>query len=307
MFIIADIGSNWVTKEDCFDSVFYASKTGADAVKFQLYDHKKLYGFDGKLKGSLPKEWVENLYQKAHDCGIEFMITPFHHEDVQFLDRYVKRWKIASSDLTYIPLLEAVAATTKPVILSVGASSLEDIERAVNILMNNRIYLMYCVSSYPSTEHDLNYIELLYNEFQHPVGYSDHSTDVYMSAYAAKRFYNCAIYEKHLKVRDMDTPDAPHSLTWWDFRKMVNRTKVLGPIDWKIQPSEKDMLTFHNRRLVAIKDIKPGDFFILGVNYGYYRTKIKQIGLPISDHRELEGLEAKSEVMAGRTITQNDI
>ena len=89
-FIVAEVGSNFKTLDDCRRSIQLAKSCGADAVKFQAFDHKALYGFDGEISGSLPLEWLPGLADKANSLGIEFMCSAFSPEILLEVNRYVK-------------------------------------------------------------------------------------------------------------------------------------------------------------------------------------------------------------------------
>lgn len=309
MYIIADVGSNWATKQDCLDSIYYASKAGANAVKFQCYDHKKLYGYQDRMDHVLPLEWAPELARQAERYKIEFMATPFCPYDVKYLNDFVDKWKIASSDLAYPQILEAVAKTDKPVILSTGASTEEDISRAIQHLKQGKTFLMYCISDYPCKDHDLTFMEYLWHKHGVPVGLSDHSVDIYNTPYCAKYFFNAVILEKHFKIANMDTPDNGHSLHWHDFKRMVDRLKVRGTLNqWKTNHSELDMVQMHNRRLVALEEIQPGDELRFGVNFGAFRTKSRD-ATRISPFKwqELEGKTSKNKIFQGQALTYGDI
>jgi sialic acid synthase SpsE len=275
-FIIAEIGSNWNSLTDCLTAISMAKVVGADAVKFQLFDFKALYGMDiGEghhvMVGALPPEWLPKLKEKADAVGIELMCTFFSPEDVKKYDHLLTRHKIASSDLTYPQLLEVIRDTGKPVVLSVGASNVGDINRAICILGDCDFTLTYCVSSYPSYDHNLFEINSLAQHFGAGVGYSDHSKDIYAPV-SAWHHFGCPIIEKHYNPLELDTPDAPHSIDTPMFQEMVKRIRQTTPFEFSPKPSEKDMFLRHNRRLIAIKDIKAGDTFEYGVNFGCYRS-----------------------------------
>lgn len=149
-FIIAEVGSNWQTFDDCKDSIAKAASCGADAVKFQAYDHKALYGVsrrsvawggledpnrdDVVFPGTLPLEWLPKLKAKADACGIEFMCSAFSPELVEAVDPYVNVHKVASAEMTHIRILEKLRKLGKPVILSTGASGEADIRGALHVL-----------------------------------------------------------------------------------------------------------------------------------------------------------------------------
>jgi len=309
MYIIADIGSNWDKKDDLLDSIYYAKKAGANCVKFQFYDGKKLYGpgYKEEVTGSLPKDWIPELHEKAKLEKIDFCVTPFHEDDIEFLNDYNKRfWKVASSELTYRAMLENIAETNKVVVLSLGAAKEDDIKAAINIFRGKcDLRLMYCVASYPTTAHDLAKIKYLNDKFGYPVGFSDHTLDIYQSAAACAFLYNCTVYEKHFKVREMNTPDSGHSLNFTNFKKLVDRVrnpdlaKTIGPLE-----SEWEMVQKHKRRLVATKDIKEGDFILYGDNIGSFRG-ITYDPTRISPHdaEKVQGKKAKRAIKIFDVIT----
>jgi sialic acid synthase SpsE len=186
-FIIAEVGSNWLTLEDCLTSISQAKLCGADAVKFQAYNPQALYGapLDGswtfapiRLDGQLPLEWLPKLAEKAKAVGIEFMCSAFSPELVDAVDPYVNIHKVASAEMTHVRILEKLRQIGKPVILSAGASGVEDIRAALSTLGPIPVVLMYCVAAYPAREVNLGSIQLLKTQFDRPVGYSDHSVDV---------------------------------------------------------------------------------------------------------------------------------
>ncbi len=294
-FIIAEIGSNWTSFEQAKDSISFAKQAGANAVKFQLFDYKCLYGFYPKIENGLDGfwndngidrglqdisdpymtiEWLPKLKEKADACGIEFMCSAFSPELYDAIDPFVSVHKIASSEIGYPQLLEKVKSKGKPIILSVGASSKGDIEHAMRILRGGpQVVLMYCCSSYPSRMYNLFYMQDLKETFNVPVGLSDHSTDVYYPALSSVHHFGAVAIEKHVNFFDIETPDSGHSLSKDDFRLMC---EVLhGKRDYKHfnpMPEEKDMFLRHNRRLIATKDIHPGDPFKYGENFGAYRS-----------------------------------
>ena len=306
MYIIADIGSNWRTKEDCLQSIFYAHKAGADAVKFQYFSHEKLYGFKSKMfPGSLQRDWIAHLHKKAIAHGIDFMVTPFHDKDVKFLNRYVDRWKISSSDITYYPLLEAVGETGKQIILSCGASNDENIRRALEVLKDNDVILLYCVSSYPSVEDDYFYIKYLADKYGVQTGYSDHTLQVYNGLLMCD-LMGGVVYEKHFKIADMKSPDNGHSLDYLSFSRMTMRYHGdFKPYQMK-NFGEDDMYKYHNRRLVVTKDIKRGDIFKYGTNFGYYRSTIKCDYSYEVDRKVVDGRKSTCFISAGSSICGGD-
>jgi len=294
-FVIAEVGSNWGDFTDAKDSVTKAAMAGANAVKFQIFDWSSLYGTMALQKtdalsnqdlilkkqaidkNSLPKLWVPKLKEKADACNIEFMCSAFSPELYEFIDPFVSTHKIASSEITSPPILAKVKSLGKPILLSVGASSIGDIKLALNILKDGpKVTLMFCVSAYPSHLYNLFAINDL-KALGCDVGFSDHSLDIYPVLSAYKHF-GCKYIEKHVNFSPVDdqlktkSADINHSLTHEDFVYMMQflrGTRNIGTFN--PTPEEKEMFLRHNRRIVATKDIKAGDRFTYPGNFGFYR------------------------------------
>lgn len=318
-FIIAEVGSNWTSFEDAKDSISMAKNVGADAVKFQLYTQKALYGHEWDCPApmwELPLEWIPKLAEKAAACDIEFMCSAFSPELLKLVDPYVKRHKIASAELTYPELLLAAKETGKPILLSTGGSSLTDIGVAIELIEglegNTEITLMYCVSAYPAKNVNLSAIDRLRlfrvaHKYACKVGYSCHTTDWYTPV-AAVKYHGATVIEKHFKLRDMDTPDSPHSLNPEEFKEMVDAIKGKSDGVSFPDPQERAMLTRHNRRLIATADIRAGELLEYGRNFGCYRAISEDIhGLHGFAYRHISGKTCKEPLKAGDPITPRHI
>lgn len=319
-FIIAEVGSNWLTFDDCKNSIAQAKQCGADAVKFQAYTRKDLYGIDDGTvaPGTLPLEWLPRLAEKAKACGIEFMCSAFSPELIDAVDPYVNIHKVASAESTHKRMLKRLRDIGKPVLLSTGAHGIEDVMMASDILDQIPHVLMYCVSSYPARRIDLFQIHTLRTQFGCLSGYSDHSTDVETVPVIASSHGACVI-EKHVTFIDADTPDSPHSLTAEEFKRMVYCIKnqkyqaLLTPGDkavaWKAPtPEERPMVLRHNRRLIALKDIRAGERLVENQNFGIYRS-LKDDTHAFSPMMidEVSGRVAKRAVKAGDGIGPGDV
>lgn len=251
MEVIAEIGSNFKTLDDCVSSIRQAKQAGANIVKFQLYTFKELYGVEGvKMPGELPREWIHSLSEVARREGIEFMCTGFSAGGYRFLNPYVKRHKVASSELPDIELLSTLNSLGKPVILSTGGSTLNEIGSALLMLRNVQVTLMYCVVDYPARVVDLRHLELMKDRFGDgcSYGYSDHSTDVLHIPFLAKSF-GAVVLEKHVNFTNhTDTPDAPHSLSASEFQMMTQRLKSRLKPEETFQPNpwKRKMITLPN-------------------------------------------------------------
>src|SRR5919197_488334 len=197
IYVIAEAGVNHGgNKERALALVRAAKWAGADAVKFQTFradrlastrpaklthtkDQPNLQELFKKLE--LPFDTFRALHKEANRIGIEFLSTPFDEESADFLDDLgVSAFKIASGDITHRPLIEHVSRKGKPVLLSTGMSSAEEIEKAIDWMhtqSNDQLVLLHCVSSYPTQADELNLksVQFLRDRFGVPVGFSDHS------------------------------------------------------------------------------------------------------------------------------------
>jgi sialic acid synthase SpsE len=222
------------------------SACGVDAVKFQTLRKDKLVApriwqdkmwvenpVNQKFSNlELPDEWHFELKQTADEHDIEFISTPFYLEAVNLLEEVgVTTYKIASGDITFTPLLETVGRTGKRVILSTGASSLSDIERALETLTrvsSGPVSLLHCVANYPPkwSEMNLRALVTLKETFDLPIGISDHSPgDIIPLAAVA---LGATIIEKHVTFdRSLPGPDHPFAMTMDEFCEMVTRVRLL--------------------------------------------------------------------------------
>lgn len=245
--LIAEVGSNYDGYLDRAIEYIKAAKAfGADIVKFQSLIKEKLvapkmWSEEGSSDNPvyqqfsslmLPEEWHFILKQAADENGIEFMSTPFYLEAVDLLERVgVETYKIASGDITFKPLLEAVGRTGKKVILSTGGSSLKDVEKAISILKQTGagdITLLHCVSNYPPqwSEMNLRAIVTLRNAFDLPVGISDHTPGTIVPIAAVT--LGSAVIEKHVTFdRSLPGPDHPFAMTMEEFAEMVRQVRQI--------------------------------------------------------------------------------
>lgn len=264
-FVIAEVGSNWRTKKDCLKAIDRAIDTGADAVKFQLYSHQSLYGYPGTLgDGVLDPMWFSEFQDRCADM-IEFMCSAFSVDDALIVDPFVDRHKVASSDMLNFPMIEQMISSEKPLIVSTGGHTLKDVGKLVKSFLSSKFgrftdfTLLYCESSYPSRRHNLEKMSLL-KRFGCPIGFSDHTTDVFWAPVAAVKYFGATIIEKHFNpLGFVDTPDCGHSLDFYDFTDMVQSIRKAG-IETDIYDSkgEAPMREFHNRRQTE---------------HGFYRVK----------------------------------
>lgn len=251
MKVIAEIGSNWKNVGDIIQSIATAKVCGADIVKFQSYTRADLYGSFTLNPTDGIKPPISFLKETCDKIGIEFMCTAFSPANYAYIDPFVSRHKIASSEITDINILRTVASLGKPVIVSTGGATIDETDQAVSILDGLAVTLLHCVVDYPSRIVDFRHLDELKERYGDKVsyGYSDHSCDVLNIPMVAKH-RGAVIIEKHVNFTEhTDTPDAPHSLNEKEFSMMVRNLKGT------LSPRETFINNPHKR-------IKSGDRFI---------------------------------------------
>lgn len=288
VFIIAELSANHNQDfEIAVKTIKAAKAVGADAIKLQTYtpdtitidcnneyfqiksgtlwDGKTLY--DLYKEAYTPWEWQPKLKQIAEEEGLICFSTPFDNTAVDFLEKMnVPAYKVASFEITDIPLIEYIASKGKPVIISTGIATLADIEEAVNACRkagNNDIALLKCTSSYPAPIDEANLLTIpnLRDTFKVVLGLSDHTlgSDVAIAAVAI----GAKIIEKHFIVdRKLGGPDAAFSMEPEEFKQMVisirNVEKALGTINYQLTPKVEKSRIFA-RSLFIVKDVKEGE------------------------------------------------
>jgi len=218
---VAEVSSNHNRDLDrCFKFIDTAAEIGCSAIKFQLFRVEELFApeilersedHQRRKEWELPVEFLPDLHKRCDQVGIQFACTPFYLQAVEELEPYVSFYKIASYELLWKDLLAAVAETGKPVILSTGMATLEEIREAVDILGTagcNDLTLLHCVSAYPTPVDECNLaaIGTLRNEFniQHSTlniqfGWSDHSVNPGV-IYRAVHYWSASMIEFHLDL-----------------------------------------------------------------------------------------------------------
>ena len=287
-FIIAELSANHMNDFDIAVKTIEAMKeAGADAIKFQTYTPdtitidcdneyfqiKQGTIWDGQVLYDLyedafmPWDWQPKLKKIAEDLGLIVFSSPFDKTSVDFLEEMdVPAYKIASYEITDIPLIEYVASKGKPIIISTGIASLEDIEFAIKTCLdagNDQIAILKCTSSYPSPfdEINLNVIPALEEKFNVVVGLSDHTMGSEVAI--AGVVLGAKIVEKHFILdRNMDGPDSEFSMEPQEFKQMVdsirNVEKALGNDNFEL--TEKMIINQDfSRSLFVVKDMKMGD------------------------------------------------
>lgn len=288
-YIIAELSANHNHDFDMAIKLIEAAKTaGADAIKLQTYtpdtitinsdaepfqirgtlwDGRTLY--DLYAEAYTPWEWHPKLKQAANDLGMDLFSTPFDFTAVDFLESIgVPAYKIASFENVDLPLLQRVAATGKPIIMSTGMATYEEIDEAVQTIRTaggEQLALLKCTSAYPAPpeEANLNVIPALAAAFNVVVGLSDHTMDVAVPVVSVT--LGARIIEKHFTLaRTMGGPDSAFSLEPHEFKTMVDAVRVaeqaLGTVTYGPMPSEHKSIGFR-RSLFVVKDMKAGEVF----------------------------------------------
>lgn len=244
MFLVAEAGVNHNGRlTDAFMLVDAAKKAGADAVKFQLFESKKLWGDDRIKHLELRYDDMEKIYQHCQELSIEFMCTPFGVAEMLFLRPMLKRIKIPSGLLTNRALLEEADNACLPIILSTGMSEEKEIWEAVDTIMGRELTILQCTSSYPCRLEDVNLRAMvtMRDIFKTDVGLSDHTTSITVPIAAAA--LGATIIEKHFTLdREATGPDHKTSITPSEFKWMrlaiIEVVAALGDGVKKVEDSE---------------------------------------------------------------------
>ncbi len=288
-FIIAEAGSNHDRKlNQALRLIEVAAEAGADAVKFQVFSADRIvantkkrivslrrdkFGAYGKTlyemykKLEMPMEWLARLQRHARNCGIIFCATPFDEQAVDELQKInVPLYKIASFELVHIPLIEYIAATGRPVILSTGMATIREIAEAVEAVRKtgNRQYaLLHCAIEYPPRMADLNLaaMDMMSKRFTCPIGYSDHTLGITVPVAAVAR--GAKIIEKHYTIsKKLKGPDHRFALDPAELKSMVAAIRdveeAIGVPEKKPVPAEEIHLRRGRRSIFSACDIKPG-------------------------------------------------
>ena len=328
-FIVAELSANHGHKlELALQSVRAAKEAGADAIKIQTYTADTITlncdADDFKVKGTLwdgrtlydlyqeaytPWEWHQAIFDEAKKCGLICFSTPFDKTAVDFLENLGNPiMKIASFEITDIPLIEYAAKKGKPMVISTGVAMPEDIELAVKTCRdagNNDITLLKCTSSYPAPIEDANLMTMqdMKQRYGVKVGLSDHTmgSDVAVAAVAL----GASLVEKHFILdRSIGGPDAAFSMEVSEFAAMVisirNVEKALGQITYPSDPTTIKGREFC-RSLYVAQPMKKGDIIteqnVRSVRPGY--------GLHPKYLNELIGKKVNQDVNIGDRMTWN--
>jgi len=326
--IIAEIGS---VHDGSFGNAIklieLAKDCGASSVKFQTHIAKEetlenapmpsffkgepRYEYFQRTSFSLT-QW-EELKAKCDIIDIEFLSSPFSIKAIEILEKIdMMKYKIPSGEVTNIPLLEVIAETKKPILLSSGMSSWEELDNAVNTIQktHNNITVLQCTSEYPCDYErvGLNIMMEIKDRYNLPIGLSDHTLSNY-SAFAAT-VLGATVIEKHLSFnRKMYGSDAKHSLEPNEFKDLVDGIEAIqkmlsSKIDKNLIVKDmKEMKEVFQKSIVSVVDI-PKNSIITKDMIGY---KKPGIGIPASDYNNVIGKKTKKDISNNSLILEKDI
>lgn len=314
---IADIAANHDGDlQRAFHLIELAKEAGADIAKFQNFKAEKIVSknafdnmprqthqagwsksvFEVYQDASLADEWTEKLKEKCNEIGIEYMTSPYDFESVDLADQYSNAFKIGSGDVTWTEMLEYIASKGKPVLLATGASELEDVKRAMQVLQRHTddIVLMQCNTNYTVDRENFKSINLnvlkLYNELYPDtvLGLSDHTQGC--TTVLGALALGARVFEKHFT--DDNTrigPDHKFAMNPIGWREMVEKSMdlfyALGDGIKRIEDNEKSSRIVQQRSIYFCRDMKRGEkitkadiFPVRPINLeGFYPYEIDKI------------------------------
>ncbi|WP_343631862.1 pseudaminic acid synthase [Fluviicola sp.] len=330
VFIIAELSANHNGSiETAIETIKAAKRAGADCIKLQTYtadtitldsdkDDFLIKGtiWDGRRLHELyqeaytPWEWHAKLFEVAREEGLICFSSPFDYTAVDFLeDLDAPAYKIASFEITDIPLIRYTASKGKPVIISTGIAEYDDIALAVKTCQeagNDQIVLLKCTSSYPAPieEANMRMVEQIAKDFNVLTGLSDHTMGSIVPIVAVS--LGAKIIEKHFILdRSIGGPDASFSMNEQEFKEMVNQVrmaeKALGVVDYKLTPKQHAGKVF-SRSLYISQDLKAGEI----VTEKHIRSVRPGYSLHPKYYSELIGKRSLKDFTIGDRIKKED-
>jgi pseudaminic acid synthase len=326
--VVAEISANHNGSLDrALKTITAAKRCGADAVKIQTYtadtmtidcdlpdfmikgglwDGYKLY--DLYKEAQTPYEWHKPIFEHAKKEGITIFSTPFDETAVDLLESLdAPAYKIASFELIDLPLIQYVAKTGKPMILSTGMATKEEIDEAVTTARDSgckELVLLHCISSYPAPidQAHLRQIPVLAKRFKVPVGLSDHTLGTTASVVATG--LGACVIEKHFTLSRGDKgPDSEFSLEPEELRLLCHEVRkawmALGKPRFRREPVEVKSKMFR-RSLYVVKDMKKGEM----LNSKNMRRIRPGYGLPPKMYYQLIGKKVNKNIKAGTALVK---
>jgi pseudaminic acid synthase len=332
VFIIAELSANHNgSLQTALDTITAMAQSGADAIKLQTYtpdtitldcDNEMFTISQGTLwdkrtfydlyaEAMTPWGWHKQLFDHAKSLGMEAFSSPFDNSAVDFLSELdVPAYKIASFEITDIPLIEYTAAKGKPIIISTGIATLSDIEEALNACRrvgNGQITLLKCTSAYPAALEEMNLLTIndMKTRFGVNVGLSDHTMS--LAAPVAAVALGARVIEKHFILdRSMGGADSAFSLEPKEFKMMVDAVrdteKLLGKVTYELSPKSLKSREF-SRSLFISDDVKAGET----ISASNVRSVRPGFGLPPKYLKEIIGKKFKEDISKGTPLSWDHI
>ena len=310
-YFIAEAGLNHNTDIKLAKNLIEEAKNcGADAVKFQTYKSEQFLTpssnfFKGFKDAELAHEKFSELKDHAKNVGITFFSAPFDRQSSDYLNEIdVPCFKIASGDMTDIPLIKHVAKMHKPMIISTGLANMDEVENAVNACLyegNRKIILLHCIAHYPTEPHETNLLAMdtLRKKFQCPIGYSDNGEPLLVDIVAASMGAN--IIEKHFTLdKKLPGPDHFFSIDPAGLKKLISEIRIVESMKGdgikSPQISELELRTQTRKSITASMDIQEGEI----LTEEKLLTKRPAVGIEPKYFNQILGKKVN------RTIKQND-
>jgi pseudaminic acid synthase len=330
--IIAELSANHGGDINiAIETIRAAKRTGADAIKLQTYTADTLtinckkddfrintgsvwdgeYFYDLYDRAHTPWEWHSKLFEVAKEEGLLCFSSPFDFTAVDFLEKLdCPIYKIASFEITDIPLIEYVASKGKPIIISTGIATLEDVELAIKTCKkvgNNDITILKCTSAYPAAPEDANLLTIpdIIKRFGVKSGLSDHTLGI--EAPVVSVALGGSVIEKHFILdKSVGGPDAHFSLDEKEFAEMVravrNAEKMIGKAEYNLTEKKKKSREF-SRSLYIVKDVKKGDV----VTHENVRSIRPGFGMHPKFYKEIIDKKFNKDLPFGTALKWNDI
>lgn len=329
-FIVAELSANHNNDKSLIkDTIKAAKDSGANGFKIQTFDlnhmtlnvkNKKYKNKEGLWKGyyhydlykeiQLPWEWHEMIFEECDKIGLLCFSTPFDINSAIFLEKLNNPiYKIASSEISHIPLLKFVSRLGKPIIFSTGVATENDITLAINTIKKHTrdITILKCTASYPTSLEDSNILSIntLKKKYGFKVGLSDHTAG--HAAAVAAVSNGASVIEKHFILdKSIITPDSSFSMTPKTFSKMVSEIRKVEKVLGSSKLEQKQLLEksrYHMRSIFSIKSIKKGEVF----SEDNIRVLRPNLGLHPKYYDQILGKKSKRDIFKNTPISLLDI
>ena len=323
VLIVAEIGNNHEGNFDLAQRLIReAAKAGAGAVKFQTIVPERLVSPSDRErvrqleKFRLTYDQFKQLSQTAKQEGVLFLSTPFDIESVQFLNQLVPAFKIASGDNNFFPMIEVIARTGKPIILSSGMTDLDQIKKTKEFIekiwnqkgIQQELALLHCVVSYPTAPHEANLSAIKeLSKLKVTVGYSDHTAGIEAAVLSVG--LGARIIEKHFTLDHnySDFHDHKISADPEEFKELVKRVRfaleLLGDGVKRLQESERKIMEKVRRSIVTSRPLDKGAIIHLE-DLSWLRPAV---GLPPGEEEKIVGRKLKRKLTVGEPIQFSDL